>query len=1545
MWMKTFLCGARIVFATACSGSKKARCCPLNKKGAASSGRSCNGWRHSAHSGGRAILGSLALILQLLAPTSRVIALPPEEPGDGVPRDPCLKVNTVSVLPSLELRGLPLSGCSVEIAAGGSKIEWVKNLCFDPIYYDLPSNVPVTWQLVSWPGNPAPDFSHTSTLASLSLPRVGTYVVRFTVCPSGNCSFRPTPGGTNYPIGTTSLDFPIVAVGSIPIPIEKYPVLPPSVRASTAMTIDIKDLDCRCGGSGDPWYQQWVTVEPWSGVDNYKSLEGYVEKSWVAVADDLLNHDSNDVGFEVLPDPPFRSLSNGNKAHMDVEWETGAFPERFRPISGDRISAFGFWILDCGHKPNSEIHPPVGVAVHRPRPILIPPGQVFSFNFPDGVVNSTAGNNVYVPGILTDLWFNRNPGEITRNCSDTGLHQPASCNPAYPACAPNCAAFLYGPCIEGKVPMNRIYEFNIYLPRNPAVIARDQGVNAPTPPLYVKISNPWNFGGPSPVVAQVTEGDVTYLHVTLDLRFFGGDTYSRRIEAAWVYPATDNWSLRRWRVAFPTLEVHDDQDPWTDGWNADGDYRFWLTLNNGDQSWTRILYGDDNAHGTMNFSPVWQTGSADPEFWRSLPDTDSSHRLGPDILSYPDQGVQVTSTAYESDSIWDDDPGRGSARLLKEGSITFTSNKGNYSVRVQVQPGTPIGSAVLSSAASRLNNALRVRCNNSPWTPPIRDLSANPFEFAGYLVPGIADVPPLTLESDLPLAQLGTSVAGVGDVNGDGLPDVLIGSPRYGSGSASGGRVQLHYGVPKGLAAAPSWLATDTNMLHEFGASVAPAGDVNKDGFADFIVGSPGFTDGQLNEGAAYVWYGGPTPKAPSAKANWRVQGNFPGAGFGYALASGDVNGDGFSDVIIGAPYYQNSIAAVVPLGRVFIYYGSAEGLETKPSRTLVAPSIPGAQFGNDEWFGFSVAVADLNADGFSDVVVGAPHLSNGFGHEGAIFVYKGSASGVVATPIGRVEGESSGAQFGFAVASAGDVNGDGFSDVIVGAPFFFFDDVTFHEGAASLFLGYAEGLRTTAAWSMSGRWGGARFGTTLAGVGDLNGDGLSDVVVGAPYYGGQINQEGRISVFRGARGRVPLTGPIWVKSSQLPDALFGFAISGAGDMDGDGFDDFLVGAPGLSHPEKSEGAVYLFRGYGTREIRPATSGFFESVDREPNALFNLKEPGYEKLLIEGAKNEPEKFDRMLRALREELQAEVFDTSRKPDAMAALALLKLYVPASLWTKHFGDISTVTAGALYLDCGGTTETIDAVGRRWKPDLPYLVTTNSNQNPFNNQLIDSSLLTDRTIPNNVLLSERWKNGDLRYEIPVENGLHTVILYLSENCPSCVNSNLGGTVACTTCARLFDLEVEGQRVNSYNSADAARPPMGDGFGTTFKATQLVFRDVSVSDKILNVNIIDRGSGNPPENAAIVAMAILQTPVATGNIPPRIKSIVPVELNLAIHLDPGLDYASYLSGLATFDVERSADLKTWSATGTVPFTFRGELIFELAPIGRLNFYRVRLR
>jgi hypothetical protein len=223
---------------------------------------------------------------------------------------------------------------------------------------------------------------------------------------------------------------------------------------------------------------------------------------------------------------------------------------------------------------------------------------------------------------------------------------------------------------------------------------------------------------------------------------------------------------------------------------------------------------------------------------------------------------------------------------------------------------------------------------------------------------------------------------------------------------------------------------------------VATAGDVNGDGYADVIVGAPYYANGQTDEGRASVYHG--SASGLSITAKWTAESDQADAKFGNAVATaGDVNGDGFADVIVGAPNYDNG---QTDEGRASVYHGSAGGLSATPNWTSESDQ-DSAKFGN------SVAIAgDVNGDGYADVIVGAPNYDNGQTDEGRVFVYHGSASGLSTTANWTAESDQASAYFGYSVATAGDVNGDGYADVIVGAPNY--DNGQADEGRAFVYYG-----------------------------------------------------------------------------------------------------------------------------------------------------------------------------------------------------------------------------------------------------------------------------------------------------------------------------------------------------------------------------------------------------------------------------------------------------------------------------------------------------------
>jgi hypothetical protein len=242
------------------------------------------------------------------------------------------------------------------------------------------------------------------------------------------------------------------------------------------------------------------------------------------------------------------------------------------------------------------------------------------------------------------------------------------------------------------------------------------------------------------------------------------------------------------------------------------------------------------------------------------------------------------------------------------------------------------------------------------------------------------------------------------------------------------------------------WVKRSNQQDAFFGWSVATAGDVNADGYADIIVGAPQWDDGQTNEGGAWVYRGaaGGLLSAPY----WYKQGDHAGAQFGYSVSTaGDVNGDGFSDVIVGAPTYASP---QTDEGWAWVYQGSSSGVSTTPAWSKDSDQA-GAQFG------YSVATAgDVNDDGYADVIVGAPYMEYGETDEGVAWLYLGSSGGLRTTPSRHFQSDQADALLGYSVATAGDVNGDGFSDVLVGAPYW--EDDVISEGRAWLYLGSASG-------------------------------------------------------------------------------------------------------------------------------------------------------------------------------------------------------------------------------------------------------------------------------------------------------------------------------------------------------------------------------------------------------------------------------------------------------------------------------------------------------
>ncbi len=388
----------------------------------------------------------------------------------------------------------------------------------------------------------------------------------------------------------------------------------------------------------------------------------------------------------------------------------------------------------------------------------------------------------------------------------------------------------------------------------------------------------------------------------------------------------------------------------------------------------------------------------------------------------------------------------------------------------------------------------------------------------------------------------------------------------------------------------PAWMAESDQVDTLYGTSVSGAGDVNGDGFDDVIVGAPRFDNGFLDRGRAFLFLG--SAAGPSLAPNWTAEADQDNAWFGWSVSgAGDVNGDGFDDVIVGAPFDEDG---QTDEGVAFVYLGSAGGLSLAPVWTADRDQAVA-------FFGRSVSGAgDVNGDGFDDVIVGAPQFHDGESWEGAAFVYLGSPAGPALNPSWTAESDQTGANFGTSVSGAGDLNGDGFDDVIVGAPHY--DHGQSDEGRAFLYFGSAAGLSLAPDWREESDQANAFYGTSLSGAGDVNRDGFDDFLVGAPQFTHGESFEGSAFLYLGSVNG-PAHDPAWTAESDHAFSDFGFSVSGAGDVNGDGFADVVVGAPWFNNGQPGEGAAFLYLGSaGVPSLVPA----WTAEGEQDNAHFGV---------------------------------------------------------------------------------------------------------------------------------------------------------------------------------------------------------------------------------------------------------------------------------------------------------------------------------------------------
>jgi len=507
---------------------------------------------------------------------------------------------------------------------------------------------------------------------------------------------------------------------------------------------------------------------------------------------------------------------------------------------------------------------------------------------------------------------------------------------------------------------------------------------------------------------------------------------------------------------------------------------------------------------------------------------------------------------------------------------------------------------------------------------------------------GALDAQGIVLNSVVPQDRAGFSVSNAGDLNADGFDDLLIGAPVDFGFPAGTGQTYVVFGKAGGfqdvsletMNAATGRAIFGIAAEDHAGFSVSSAGDVNGDGFHDFILGAPYADRLQAlpGTGQAYVIFGGftqtPVLSSLNGQNGFLLQGlvQFDRAGFAVRTA-GDVNGDGFDDLLVGAP--SDDYTRPSAIGTTYLLFGKG----TPFTATVNLWELTGnsgfalAGLAAGDHLGAAVSTAgDINGDGFDDLVVGAPYAdASGTGSGSAYVVFGGTnpARGlnVLNGANGfRLDGFIPFDRAGFSVSSAGDFNGDGFDDLLIGSPGDrdnprdpFDGPNPTGPGQAYLVYGKASGFpaslnlgglqATGSGFSILGIDGTATVfdgvdyaGFSVSGAGDVDGDGFDDLLIGAPYVDNATETGvGEAYLIFGRAGGFPngltlstLTDDQGVRllgDRQLDRA--GYSVSAAGDVNGDGFDDLLIGAPTVFPYSGSSGRAYLLFGRDFRGKSP----------------------------------------------------------------------------------------------------------------------------------------------------------------------------------------------------------------------------------------------------------------------------------------------------------------------------------------------------------------------
>ena len=292
--------------------------------------------------------------------------------------------------------------------------------------------------------------------------------------------------------------------------------------------------------------------------------------------------------------------------------------------------------------------------------------------------------------------------------------------------------------------------------------------------------------------------------------------------------------------------------------------------------------------------------------------------------------------------------------------------------------------------------------------------------------------------------------------------------------------------------------------------------------------------------------------------------------------------------------------------------------------------------------FAFSSAGVDVNADGYVDLVVGAPFT--GEGNPGAVIVFAGSADGLALSPSQELAPPAGDRGFGVSVARAGDVNNDGFDDVIVGTVGDGKTPISEQPGRALLYLGSAAGLGPTPVWELEPT---CQFGCAVAGAGDVNGDGFDDVIIGARSSDADLTKK-RVFIYLGTSSGLQAT-PVFASGAEDAGANseFGSAVAGAGDLDGDGYGDVVVGASQYGNKDY-RGRAYVYRGMpsgvASEPWTTLTGEPFEQLGKSVASAGDVNGDGFDDLVTGGSELDDTGRVRLFLGAQSELSATTWTT-------------------------------------------------------------------------------------------------------------------------------------------------------------------------------------------------------------------------------------------------------------------------------------------------------------